>query len=102
MAIDKNGAEIILLDTQPLHLTALGSNTDVYITIQYAEVQDSADHYTSGGVDNYIRITERPSLQTPKNTPANDGSVIVLAKAHLDANGHHRQPGYLSAKNGQQ
>jgi hypothetical protein len=85
-AIDKEGQEIVVSDTIPYTLTTLtssGTDIDVYLTIKYSEVFDSADHYTSAGVDNYTRSTERPLLADTIDTPPANGSVIVLAKIHL-------------------
>jgi len=88
MAIDKDGREIVLLDPQTHDLSPFGSNKDVYLTIQYQDVQDQADRYTSGGVDNYTRWTERPLVQPTPTQPPADGSVITLARVHLGASGN--------------
>jgi uncharacterized low-complexity protein len=90
-SIDKDGQEIVLLEPLPVDLTAFGSNTDVYLSISYQEVFDEADHYTSGGVDDYTRTTERPKLESSKDAPAplpGNGSVITLARVHLDGSGN--------------
>ena len=90
-AIDKDGQEIVLLEPLPVDLTAFGSNTDVYLSISYQEVFDEADHYTSGGIDNYTRTTERPKLESSKDAPdplPGNGSLITLARVHLDGSGN--------------
>lgn len=90
-AIDKDGQEIVLLEPLPVDLTAFGSNTDVYLSISYQEVFDEADHYTSGGIDNYTRTTERPKLESSSDAPdplPGDGSFITLARVHLDGSGN--------------
>lgn len=90
-SIDKDGQEIVLLEPLPVDLTAFGSNTDVYLSISYQEVFDEADHYTSGGIDNYTRTTERPKLESSSDAPdplPGDGSVITLARVHLDGSGN--------------
>ena len=69
MAIDNTGAEIVVLDTRSIDLTAQGTSTSVFITLQYQEDFDQADHYTTGGVDNYIRTTEYAVLAATKTTP---------------------------------
>lgn len=92
MAIDKDGREIVLLDAQIVDLSAFPANADVYVTIQYQDIQDPADHYTSGGVDNYNRWTECPLVQVTVTQPPTDGSVIPLAKVHLDASGNVTTP----------
>lgn len=88
MSIDKDGQEIVLLEPLPVDLTAFGSNTDVYLSISYQEVFDEADHYTSGGVNNYTRTTERPEIEGKMAVPPGDGSVITLARVHLDGSGN--------------
>ncbi|MBU0960189.1 MAG: hypothetical protein KKH60_01580 [Proteobacteria bacterium] len=90
-AIDNDGQEIVLLEPLAVDLTAFAANTDVYVTVSYQEVFDEADHYTSGGVDNYTRITERPRLDVSTDSPdplSGDGSLITLARVHLDGSGN--------------
>ncbi|HSN77446.1 MAG TPA: hypothetical protein VL334_20435 [Anaerolineae bacterium] len=87
MAIDKDGREIVLLDPAVVPLNAFAANADVFLSIQYRDVQDPVDHYTAGGVENYIRWTERPDVKASTIQPPTDGSVIPLARVHLDANG---------------
>lgn len=86
-AIDKHGQEIVL-ESRKFNLTAFGSNAKVYLTVAYQEVFDEADHYTSGGVDNYTRTTERPGIEGKTAVPPGDGSVITLARVHLDGSGN--------------
>ncbi len=84
MAVDDEGREIILVSDpapQPLVLSGTG---DVYITIEYQEVKDEIDKdKTSGIVDQYRRITERPLIKSLGAQPPNDGKVILLAKVKL-------------------
>ena len=90
-SIDKDGQEIVLLEPLPVDLTAFGSNTDVYLSISYQEVFDEADHYTSGGVDDYTRTTERPKIESSEDAPdplPGNGSLITLARVHLDGSGN--------------
>ena len=87
MAIDKDGREIVLLDIQTVDFSAFVANADVYVTIRYRDLQDPADYYTSGGVNNYTRWTERPLVEASTSPPLTDGSVVALAKVHLDASG---------------
>ena len=90
-SIDKDGQEIVLLEPLPVDLTAFGSNSYVYLSISYQEVFDEADHYTSGGVDDYTRTTERPKIESSKDAPdplPGNGSLITLARVHLDGSGN--------------
>ena len=94
MAVDNEGREIILVPTdpapQPLVLSGAG---DVYITIEYQEVRDESDKdKTSGIVDQYRRITERPLIKSVGAQPPNDGKVILLAKVEKLADGNFGEP----------
>ena len=87
-ALDDNGQEIVLLDSQQVDLSSFAANDDVYVTLAYQELELEADHYKSGGVDDYKRTTERPLIASTKATPPSDGSVIGVAKVHLDGSGN--------------
>jgi len=92
VAIDNQGREIVVPDNppfKPIDLSQFGANAIVYLTIRYDDTaRDETDHYQSSGVDNYIRIPERPKADSTKNPPANDGSVILLAQITLDNQGN--------------
>ena len=91
VAIDREGHEIVLssdLGPKEINLSdqdQFGIDVNVYIIIQYAEDKDEEDRRQLGAIDNYIRITERPNLDASKDSPADDGSVIVLAQIRLGA-----------------
>jgi hypothetical protein len=87
-AIDKDGQEIVILsDPESLSLDTFAPNTDVYVTIAYGEFP--SDSKTFGTVTDNTRMTERPTPPKPWTTvPPTDGSVIVLAKVHLDESGN--------------
>lgn len=86
-AIDKDGREIVLSDLLTYTLATAGSDLDLFITVAYQEVFDPADHYTQAGLDKFTRTTERPQVQDGTGVPPTDGSVIVLAKIHLNPTG---------------
>ena len=90
MAIDSDGREIVLPADpapQPLDPSLAGTGTNVFITIAYREVNDPADAYTTAGVTGkFKRITERPDVKA-QLSPPNDGSVVILARVVVDANG---------------
>src|SRR3989442_10768749 len=86
-AIDKDGREIVLLDATPVTLSTPGPG-DVYVTIAYHEISEEADLYQSGVIHNYTRTTEAPGLEIVTTPPPGDGSVVVLAKIHLDGSGN--------------
>lgn len=92
VAVDNQGREIVLPSDpmpKPIDLKNFGVGAVVFLTIQYDDkARDETDHYQSGGVDDYTRIIERPILEPRPTVPPNDGSVIVLAKITLDANGN--------------
>jgi hypothetical protein len=84
-AIDRDGREIALEDARTYSLVTGGNNQDVFLTIAYHEEFDPADHSTEGGADDFRRTTERPLVQDTATAPPADGSVILLAKIHLNA-----------------
>ena len=88
LAIDNTGREIVLLDPVTVDLTSFGPNANVHLTIAYQEILHEDDHYTSGGVDNYTRTTERPKIEGKTTVPPGDGSVINLALVKLDGSGN--------------
>jgi hypothetical protein len=91
MAIDDQGREIVLTAQVVRDLSGSERSSHVYVTIAYAETWDDADHHSTGGVDNYIRVTEWPEISEKKNEPAKDGAVITLARVHLNENGNVQQ-----------
>lgn len=92
VAIDNQGREIVVPDNplfNPIDLSKFGANATVYLTIKYDDTaRDETDRYQSSGIDNYIRIPERPKPDTTTNPPLNDGSVILLAQITLDNQGN--------------
>lgn len=86
IALDNLGQEIILLSPQALDLSGFTPNSDIYITIQYQEA--GSDFSTASGVPQNTRWTESPKLQAVTTAPPSDGSVIALARVHLDGNGN--------------
>lgn len=88
IAIDNTGHEIVLTDSTPYPLSVSTPNTDVYLFIAYHETFDSADRYISGAINNYIRTSEVPVVTDTAALPASDGSVVTLARIHLDSSGN--------------
>ena len=86
-AVDNAGREIVLTAPLTYTLTTAGSDLDVYLTVAYSELFDPADHYTQGGLDKFTRTTEHPLVQDGTAVPPTDGSVIVLARIHLNSAG---------------
>jgi hypothetical protein len=68
-------------------LTTAGSDLDVYITVAYQEIFDPADLYTQGGINKFTRTSEHTLVQDGTAVPPADGSVIVLARVHLNSSG---------------
>jgi hypothetical protein len=94
IAIDQDGREIVLDDPVTYTLGTRTSNSDVYLTIAYREVLDPADEYPTLP-DKFTRTTERPLLQDGTTVPPADGSVIVLARIHLNAAGNIESNGSI-------
>lgn len=86
-AIDKDGREIVVADAVTYTLTTAGNDLDVFLTVSYQETFDPADHYTQAGLDKFTRTTEHPRFQDGTAAPPTDGSVIALAKIHLNPTG---------------
>jgi hypothetical protein len=89
MALDTNGQEIVLLSDSDA-VTLSGVNTDVFVTLQYAESPDVPDT-TSGLTDQFRRTTEKFQIASSTTKPPADGSVIQLARVTLDQNGNIAQ-----------
>jgi hypothetical protein len=85
-AIDKNGNEIVFNDPVTYPLKTKGNNLDVFLTVAYQDVKDPADAYPPAP-ENFTRTTERPVLQDSATVPPTDGSVVALARIHLNGSG---------------
>lgn len=85
MAIDKEGREIVLF--KPLTREVFSLESPFYLTLGYKDTYDEGDHHRSGGIDDYTRVTESHEIEERKEE-ARDGSVITLARVHLNKNGH--------------
>jgi hypothetical protein len=88
VALNRDGAEIVLTAPLAVDMTPFGANATVFLTIAYKEVLDPADHYTTGGLDNFTRTTERPAAEAKTTAPAGDGTVTPLARIVLDGAGN--------------
>ena len=90
MAVDNQGREIVLPADPappPINPGVTARNTDVFITIAYADALDAADAYTTAGVTGkFKKTTERPELKA-QLAPPTDGSVIILARVSVAATG---------------
>ncbi len=87
MAIDNLGKEIVISSQVTCQLISLERNTHVFIALGYDETWDEPDHYSSGGIEDYTRVTETHKIEEMKEPPR-DGSLITLARMHLNENGH--------------
>lgn len=90
-ALDKDGREIVLASPFVVQLPAFDANSHTYVTIEYRELFEHSDLETVGGVEGYLRVTELPEIKLRKHQPTPDGSVVALARVHLDefSNIHH-------------
>jgi hypothetical protein len=82
-AYDREGREIVLRTPMNHDVSPFTEHTSFYLTIAYKEHSDKADFHSSGGVENYTRITESAEIGLTRQPPE-DGSVIPLALIHLD------------------
>ncbi len=88
IAIDGQGREIVLLSSVTRDLSSFNRDTHTFVTIGYRESWEESDHHTAGGVEGYTRVTESPDISEKKHQPPTDGSVVVLARVHLNDIGH--------------
>jgi hypothetical protein len=88
MAIDDQGRELVIASPVVHDLSSFDRSSHTFITLVYAEAWQEEDHHSSGGVDGYTRVTERPEVVARKHEPPKDGAVITLARVHLNENGH--------------
>ena len=88
MAINNEGRELVL--TEPVHrdLSSFERNSHTYIALAYTETWDEADLHSAGGVEGYTRVTETPEIREKRHEPPKDGSVVALAKVHINDVGH--------------
>jgi hypothetical protein len=86
-AIDSTGREIVLAAAVDYQMSIHTANAQLFLAIGYHEDFDDVDHYTQGGVDNFIRVTERPQITDSVTAPAADAGV-VLARITLNASGN--------------
>jgi hypothetical protein len=84
-AIDREGREIVLNDPLTYALVPGGNDQDVYLTIAYHEDLDAVDE--DAEFHEFTRTTERPLLQHGTAAPPTEGSVLVLARIHLNGSG---------------
>jgi len=88
VAIDRDGREIVLLNSVTRDLSAFNRDSHTFVTIAYDERWDEADQQSAGGVAGYSRVTESPLIEEKKNQPPADGAVVTLARVHLNDIGH--------------
>jgi len=87
IAFDGQGREIVLSTPVVRDLSSFERNSHTFITISYEETWEDSDRYSSGGIDDYTRISESPQINERRHEPAKDGSAITLARVHLNENG---------------
>jgi hypothetical protein len=90
-AIDKEGREILLSAPARHDLVPFRDTSHVYVTIAYKELKEDADFRSTGGVEDYHRITESPEISVRKDQPPSGEPAVALARVHLDEHGfiHH-------------
>lgn len=89
LAVDRQGREISLVENPPnFSVVGFSAGAVVYLTCAYDEVFDISDRNPSGDTEKFVRITERPKLETTTQVPPTDGSVIVLGRVTLSDAGN--------------
>lgn len=86
-AIDKAGRELLIREPikYALDPDILRPNADIYVTLQYRADSDMVD--SPWGKADKAGLIQPPHVAATLTRPPNDGSVILLARLHLDANG---------------
>lgn len=87
-AYDREGREIILQSPLTYDVIPFSEHAVFYVVVSHKEYSDKADFRSSGGVENYTRITEGAEISFP-HEPPRDGSVIPLARVHLHEDSKH-------------
>ena len=89
VAIDVEGREIILESARTCNLQQFGPDSDLFVTIRYAERGERDD----SGAEEFGRIFESPEIDIHKEAPHRDGSAIVLCRATVEGGGQVRIDG---------
>jgi hypothetical protein len=88
MAIDHEGREIMLTADLVHDLSAFRHLAEVWVSIAYHEEHQAADRDLNSGVERYTRTTETFKIDSTKEQPLREGSVIILARVEFDDTGH--------------
>jgi hypothetical protein len=88
VAYDREGREIVLPSPATYDVIPFSEHAVFYVAVSYKEYSDRADFRSSGGVENYTRISEGAEVSFP-HEPPRDGSVIPLARVHLHEDSKH-------------
>jgi hypothetical protein len=91
VAIDSEGREIVLAESLTREIQHAGGSGPAFVTIGYSEAFHDEDKQSAGGAEGYRRIVESHEIHGKRQEPPEDGSVIVLARVHLDAEGRVRE-----------
>ncbi|MGA7411918.1 MAG: hypothetical protein WBW33_15680 [Bryobacteraceae bacterium] len=91
IAIDRDGREIVLETEVSRDIATSGSGTHAFVTIAYHESHHDDDRQIGGGVDGYRRTTEAPEVHARRQPPPEEGTLVILARIHLDGSGNIRE-----------
>lgn len=91
VAIDGEGREIVLAESLTREIQHAGGSGPAYVTIGYLETFHDDDKQSAGGAEGYRRVVESHEIHGRRQTPPEDGSVVVLARVHLDGEDRVRE-----------
>ena len=91
IAIDGQGREIALMAPVTREITHSGGTGPAFVTITYLESFHDEDKQSAGGAEGYRRVVESHEVHVRRQLPPEDGSAVVLARLHLDAEGRIRE-----------
>ncbi len=84
-AIDNEGREIILQDSETRDFGSLPHDSQVFITISYQ--QEETDHLSAGGAEGATRVTEKAEIHEVLHDQL-DPAALILARVSRDEHGH--------------
>ena len=85
VAIDNEGREIILEESETRDLSSFTHASEAFITIAYQ--QEDTDHFSAGGIEGYTRVMEKGEIHAVRRDDV-DRAAVGLARVRLGEHGH--------------
>jgi len=84
VAIDHEGREIVLEESETRDLAAFTHDSEAFITIAYR--QEDTDPFSAGGIEGYTRVAEKAEVRDVRHDQI-DPAAVVLARVRLGEHG---------------